>query len=64
MILDQGRRHDDSPSRVIAVKEIENTSSFCRLTRRHLEPIALDQIFNGELDAVFQVGTHVFQGFQ
>jgi len=48
MILDQGsRRHDDSPSRIIAVKEIENTSSFCRTTRRHLDPIALDQVLMG-----------------
>jgi hypothetical protein len=47
MILDQGRRHDDSPSLIIAVKEIENTSSFCRITRRQFEPIALDRVFNG-----------------
>jgi hypothetical protein len=47
MILDPGSWHDNSPSRIIAVKQIEDPGSFRRIARRHFEPIALEQIFNG-----------------
>ena len=47
MILDQGSRHDDSPSRIVAVKEIEDTSSFFRIACRHFDSIAFDQVSNG-----------------